>query len=144
MSAEGQNGEEEGSAPSKQRELDQIAKKGQKEFERLKDLPSEEQESVSQRTQEEFTDLERQHRKEELRGKQQDREERKRYADLIFKLICYWLIAVFGLLLVQGQDWFHFELSNGVLLAVVGSTTANVLGIFWLVANYLFPRNDGQ
>ena len=77
--------------------------------------------------------------KAKLRGVKQDTEERKTYANKIFKLICVWLLAVFGILVAQGSDC-GFELSDAVLLALIGGTTANVLGIFIIVAQYLFPK----
>jgi len=70
----------------------------------------------------------------------QDIDERRKYAHRIFCLISTWLIAVFVLLAVQGFNLLSFRLSDSVLLAVVGSTTVNVLGIFYIVANYLFPK----
>jgi len=46
------------------------------------------------------------------------------------------------LLLLQGfglRSW-EFKLSDTVMLAVIGSTTVNILGILYVVANYLFPK----
>jgi len=34
----------------------------------------------------------------------------------------------------------EFKLSDPVMLAVIGSTTVNILGILYVVANYLFPK----
>jgi hypothetical protein len=33
-----------------------------------------------------------------------------------------------------------FKLSDSIVLAMIGSTTANVLGILYIVAKYLFPN----
>lgn len=33
-----------------------------------------------------------------------------------------------------------FELTEGVMLMLLGTTTANVVGLFYIVARYLFPR----
>jgi hypothetical protein len=105
-------------------------------------------------------DIEQLHRKEDLAGKKQDREERKKYADKIFCLIAIWLISVLLILLLAGfgKDITHsfswnngektevftlhtgFTLDNDVLIALLGGTTASVIGIFVIVANYLFPR----
>lgn len=78
----------------------------------------------------------------ELEGLRQDLRERKDYARRIFILICCWLGGMFALLLIQGflspPGWFG--LSEGVLLAAIGGTTLNVLGIFIIVVNYLFPK----
>jgi hypothetical protein len=93
---------------------------------------------------EEKTDLERQKVQVELIGAQQDIDERRKYAHRIFCLIVGWLIAVALILLLQG---FHdllcgvtFNLPVPVLLATIGGTTASILGIFIIVAKYLFPN----
>ena len=74
-------------------------------------------------------------------GAWQDLEERKKYALRIFVLMCCWLGLLFALLFVAGWAPLGFELSDSVLLALIGGTTANVLGIFVLVARYLFWRS---
>lgn len=41
------------------------------------------------------------------------------------------------------MEWVvSFELSEPVLLALIGGTTANVIGLFLVVAGYLFPRRS--
>jgi len=90
---------------------------------------------------------------EELEGMTQDRGERKSYANKAFRLVCFWIFGVFCLLIVQGflSRGLHFHLDcleftitfalpDSVLLAVVSGTTVSVIGIFLVVANYLFPR----
>lgn len=78
--------------------------------------------------------------KAKVRSLEQDIEERKKYAAHIFKLICWWVIGLFVLLLLTGWGRaLRFTLSQPVLLAIVGSTTLNVLGLFYIVAHYLFP-----
>ena len=47
-----------------------------------------------------------------------------------------------GVVLVQGIRPFGFDLAEAVVLALVGGTTASVIGIFLIVANYLFPRGS--
>jgi len=90
-------------------------------------------------------ELEKQHTKAIVQGLRQDIEERKKYARRFFILACCWLGAITGLLLLHGfgSFWFGlmpFKLPDSVLLAVIGSTTVNVLGILYVVANYLFPK----
>ena len=75
----------------------------------------------------------------ETYGLLQDIEERKAYASKIFKLICSWIGGVFFILVMSGFQ-LHFKLSDSVLIALVGGTTASVIGIFVVVANYLFPK----
>ena len=78
----------------------------------------------------------------ELAALRQDMQERKEYAKRIFILMCFWLAGMFALLLLQGSLSRPqlFNLSESVLLAVIGGTTLNVLGIFIIVVNYLFPK----
>lgn len=79
-------------------------------------------------------------RRELLKGRKQDRRERKRYADLVFRLVCWWLLGVSGLMVFSGLD--KLALAEPVLMTVVGSTTASVVAIFVVVAKYLFPARD--
>jgi hypothetical protein len=77
-----------------------------------------------------------------IRGENQNIEERKKYAHRTFCLICAWLTSVFLLLLLQGFEGFpasRFVLDKTIIITVVGTTTASVLGIFIVVMHYLFP-----
>jgi len=94
----------------------------------------------------------------EVEGLNQDIRERKKYARKIFRLIVFWVAGVFLILMCQGflshsdstfavdTPWLKltskltFSLSDSVLIAVVSGTTASVIGIFIVVANYLFPK----
>jgi hypothetical protein len=66
----------------------------------------------------------------------QDTDERKKYAKRFLWLACAWVVVV----ATQGCRGFAFRLSDSVLLAAIGSTTANIVGILYVVANYLFPK----
>jgi hypothetical protein len=88
----------------------------------------------------------------------QDRNERGKYADKLFKLICVWLVVISVVIVGSGYKNDlditvthpngkvisktitppQFALSDTVLLALIGGTTASVLGLFVIVANYLF------
>ena len=35
---------------------------------------------------------------------------------------------------------FRFILSERVMLAAIGSTTANIIGVFFIVVRYIFPE----
>ena len=76
-------------------------------------------------------------RRELLKGRKQDRRERKRYAELVFRLVCWWLVGVMALVCCAGLD--AIRLDETVLMTIVGSTTASVVAIFVVVAKYLFP-----
>ena len=77
----------------------------------------------------------------QTRGLEQDIEERRKYSLRIFILCCVWVFGIFGLLLAQGFNWItRFNLPQPVLLAAIGSTTANIIAVFVIVARYLFPN----
>lgn len=76
-------------------------------------------------------------RRELLKGRKQDRRERKRYAELVFRLVCWWLVVVMALVCCSGVG--VVRLDEMVLTTIVGSTTASVVAIFVVVAKYLFP-----
>lgn len=76
-------------------------------------------------------------RRELLKGRKQDRRERKRYAELVFRLVCWWLAGVMILVCSAGLE--AIRLDETVLMTIIGSTTASVVAIFVVVAKYLFP-----
>ncbi len=65
---------------------------------------------------------------------------RKDYASKIFKLVVWWLIGLGVVVLLSGWKIEGFALDRAVLLALIGGTTLNVLGIFTIVTNFLFPK----
>lgn len=79
-------------------------------------------------------------KKEELEGAKQDRAQRKEYADKIFFLVAFYLIFVYILIILSGVSFL--EIDSSVLIAIVTTTTANVIALFTFVAKYLFhPKN---
>lgn len=83
-------------------------------------------------------------RKEELEGKRQDRLQRKAYADNIFTFLCIYMIIVFVILFKHGCLFNGFELSDSVIVALITTTTANIIGIFVFVVRYLFNTPNGK
>lgn len=77
---------------------------------------------------------------EEIKDIRQNREERKSYASHIFIMICIYLILVFTLLFFSGFGFWGFYLSDSIILSLIGTTLINVLGVFIIVVNYLFPK----
>ena len=73
-----------------------------------------------------------------LASDRQDMEERKRYAGKIFGLVAVWLVFIAIVMISVGLSFLKF--SENVVLALIGSTTLNVLVLFYIVANYLFPK----
>ena len=51
-------------------------------------------------------------------------------------MVAVWITAMYVLLLCQGIGWMH--LGEKVLIAAVGSTTINVLGMLAIVLHGLF------
>jgi len=73
-------------------------------------------------------------------GLDQDIKERKKYAFRIFLLVAFWITAVLVIIILQGFSVCGFHLSDSILLAAIGSTTANVIGILIIVIKYLFSE----
>lgn len=71
--------------------------------------------------------------------KRQDINMRKVYADHIFTLVSLYMFAVFFILILNGSP-SSFHLSDTVLVTLLGTTTANVIGVLIVVAKYLFPN----
>lgn len=74
--------------------------------------------------------------KEEIKNIAQDRDERKRYADLTYSLVRHYLLVVLLIILFCGAS--IIKLSDNVILALLGTLATNVLGIFFFVMRYLF------
>lgn len=100
-----------------------------------------------------YDDVEERIRKEELRklelqneslegenkGDAQDREQRKDFADRIFSFVCNYMIFVCIVLFLKANTP-QLYLSDNVIITLLGTTTANVIGILIIVVTYLFSR----
>ena len=62
------------------------------------------------------------------------------YANKIFALVCVWLGCVIGAVLLAGFQTFGFALSDKVLMTFIASTTVPVLGLFVIVAKWMFKH----
>jgi hypothetical protein len=69
----------------------------------------------------------------------QNVEARKRYSNRIFITTSGWLISVVCILIAVGLGWL--KLSDSILIALLGTTTINVLGFFVIVIQYLFNKD---
>lgn len=90
--------------------------------------------------------------------------QRKRYIPKLFRFMVYWVIGLLVLVVLSGFDppfsvepiasknwwWWvrtlvnwviSFQLSDPVLMSLVGGTTASVIGLFLVVARYLYPKD---
>ena len=61
------------------------------------------------------------------------------YTGRIFWLVVAWLACVVICVLFSGFRFRGFQLSDSVLVAFITSTTVNVVGLFVLVAKWMFP-----
>lgn len=75
---------------------------------------------------------------EKLKSQQQDRDQRKDFALRIFNFVSLYMFGVFLLLVMSGIGTNDFHLSDTVLVTLLGTTTATVIGVFNFVARYLF------
>lgn len=73
-----------------------------------------------------------------LKDKEQDRSQRKDYASMIFSFMCWYMFAVFFIIIMNGITVNHFHVSDDVILALLGTTAIEVIGTFAFVARYLF------
>jgi hypothetical protein len=73
---------------------------------------------------------------------------RRKFARRVFLLTAIWLAIVVIIILFAGfratYQTHQFQLADNVLLALIGSTTANILGIFVIVVHYLFPQRSAS
>ena len=80
--------------------------------------------------------------KEKLEGRKQDRMQRGEYANRIFSLVCIYMLAIVVMIILVG---FHvLTLDNSVIITLISTTTANIIGVFVIVAKYLFHNQDSQ
>lgn len=68
----------------------------------------------------------------------QDNEGRRAFSRNIFTVTVIWLVFVMSVVVQSARKEWH--LSDAVLIALITTTTATVVGIFLIVANYLFNR----
>lgn len=73
---------------------------------------------------------------EEIEGLRQDRKQRKIFGYCIFGFMCLYMGATITVVFMCGFGLV--ELSDKVLITLLGTALANVIGIFNFVAKYLF------
>lgn len=85
-----------------------------------------------------FKTKELEEKDESLKDHRQDREQRKKFSSSIFIFMCAYM--GFSLIIVSlcGLGWM--QLKESVLIALLTTTLANVIGVFNFVAKYLFHR----
>ncbi len=68
---------------------------------------------------------------------------RERFAYRLFWIVVGWITAVIAVVLLQGvlvRGNHLLDLHDNVLMAFIGGTTVNVLGLLAIVVRYLFYR----
>lgn len=65
------------------------------------------------------------------------------YAKSLFRLVCAWLACVVLAVGLVGFKAWGFSLSDPILIAFITTTTINVVGLFIVVAKWLFPAKNG-
>lgn len=69
---------------------------------------------------------------------------RKSFAPYLFGLVCVWLVIVAVAVFFSGFEFKGFKLNDKVIIAFIATTTANVLGLFYVVAKWLYPNNGSH
>jgi len=75
----------------------------------------------------------------DLADAEQNRDERKKYAERAFWLAVGWLVAVFVVVVASGFGSDVFEVPAEVLTTLAVSTTGTVFGIVYIIMRHLFP-----
>ena len=83
--------------------------------------------------------LEEELKKLEIKSKEQDIDMRREYADKTYLFVCVYMCFVFFLIFLACSP-STFQMSDGVLITLLGTTTINVIGLFAIVMSYLFPK----
>lgn len=68
----------------------------------------------------------------------QDREQRKGFSNKIFLFMCLYMFVAIIIVFCCGFGWMKLDAS--VLITLLTTTLANVIGVFTFVAKYLFHR----
>lgn len=76
----------------------------------------------------------------DVKDRDQDRGQRKDFANKIFNFMCWYLFGVFFIIMLNGVSINNFKVSDEVILALLGTTAVEVIGTFAIVASYLFYR----
>jgi hypothetical protein len=82
----------------------------------------------------------------ENKGNLQDQDERKKYAIYTFRLVAFYVFTILLITISCGLEWL--KLSDTVILALLGGSLAQIIGLFAFVMKYLFPnkgyKNDNN
>lgn len=76
----------------------------------------------------------------ENESESQNKQQRKDFAERIYSFAAIYMFGVFVILFLSGTESTNFRLSDNVLITLLRTTTANVIGILVIVVTYLFSR----
>ena len=114
------------------------SKKKEEQLEQKTHLSKDDEEMLRKEAEIDVLQTENDIRKEELKGRIQDREQRKEFAIKIYHFLCFYLSSVLFLVVLSATPLIKFELTEGIIITLLTTTTANIIGIFILVVKYLF------
>lgn len=77
---------------------------------------------------------------EEIKDLQQDREQRKYLSYALFGFMCVYMLIALVIVFCCGFGWMF--LSDKVLITLMTTTLADVIGIFGFVAKYLYHNKS--
>ena len=89
---------------------------------------------------EEIKSIQAEFLQERLESERQDRIQRGRFAVAIFGFMGIYMVATMIIVYLNGRK--ILDLSEAVVVTLLGTTTVNVIGVFVVVAKYLFFRQD--
>lgn len=75
-----------------------------------------------------------------LRQRRVDLKMRVGYSIALFVVLLFWLAFIAAVISATGSETCPFTLSDAVLIALIAGSTANVIGLVIIVAQYLFPK----
>lgn len=84
-------------------------------------------------------DVEEEFSRAQLKRLLDDNKARKNFSVFIFAITVLWMFLVLFIIIQCSRK--KFVLSDGVLIALITTTTANVFGFFYVVVNYLFNKD---
>ncbi len=114
----------------------------EKKLSLLSSLPSDKSQMTEEYLASKKSSVEVELLKEKLEGRKQDRKQRGEYANRIFSFVCIYMFAIVIMVILVG---FHvLTLGNSVIITLLSTTTANVIGVFIIVAKYSFHNQDSQ
>lgn len=77
---------------------------------------------------------------EEIKDLQQDREQRKYLSYALFGFMCFYMLIALSIVFCCGFGWM--TLQDKVLITLMTTTLADVIGIFSFVAKYLYHNKS--